>query len=90
MPALRRTLLALLRDWTVVSGLLVRARWSVVSYAACIKRRYGSERSARKKLRELRKRRHQQHAMKVEDHAYHCDLCGAWHLTSQSREVALR
>lgn len=52
----------------------------------CSKRRYGSERSAKQKLRELRKRRRRQHATKVEHRAYQCELCGAWHLTSQPFE----
>lgn len=55
--------------------------------SGCSKRRYGSERSARQKLRELRKSRRLRHSQKVEDHAYHCPKCGAWHLTSQPREV---
>jgi hypothetical protein len=57
-----------------------------MSNEACTKRRYGSERSAKKKLRELQKRRVRRHATKVEDHAYHCPKCGAWHLPSQPRE----
>lgn len=57
---------------------------------ACTKRRYGSERSARQKLRELRKSRRRRHAVKVEDHAYFCDRCRAWHLTSQPRDFVLR
>lgn len=57
-----------------------------MSTIPCTKRRYGSERSAKQKLRELRKARRRRHAIKVEDHAYHCQHCGAWHLTSQRRE----
>ena len=56
----------------------------------CTKRRYGSERSAKQKLRELRKSRRRRHAVKVEDHAYHCQHFGAWHLTSQPRDYTLR
>lgn len=57
-----------------------------MSTIPCTKRRYGSERSAKQKLRELRKARRRRHSIKVEDHAYHCQHCGAWHLTSQRRE----
>lgn len=52
----------------------------------CTKRRYANERSARQKLRELRKKRRRSHAHKCEDHAYRCLFCHAWHLTSQPRD----
>lgn len=54
-----------------------------MSAAPCIKRKYGSEKSARRKLRELRKRRSANRHEKIEDHAYQCQWCLAWHLTSQ-------
>jgi hypothetical protein len=60
-----------------------------VNAAPCLKRKYGSEQSARKKLRELRKKRRMHRAEKVENHAYRCLFCHAWHLTSQAVETHL-
>lgn len=55
----------------------------------CVKRKYGSEQAAKRKLRELRKRRSANRHEKIEDHAYHCHFCRAWHLTSQKVETHL-
>lgn len=49
----------------------------------CTKHAYANERSARRKLREIkRKRASRWHQGKVEKRAYHCQWCGKWHLTA--------
>ena len=49
----------------------------------CAKHSYASERAARRKLREIKRRRLKAHHQgKVERRAYRCEHCGAWHLTS--------
>src|SRR6185312_15427114 len=55
----------------------------------CIKRRYATEASAHRKLTELRRRRRSQRAVKVEDHAFHCPHCLAWHLSSDPLDKRL-
>lgn len=53
----------------------------------CTKHAYANERSARRKLRQLkRQRRKSHHQGKVERRAYRCLHCGAWHLTSHPLE----
>lgn len=53
----------------------------------CTKHRYANERSARRKLRQIkRKRASNHHQGKVERRAYRCSHCGAWHLTSRDYE----
>ena len=50
----------------------------------CTKRRYASERSARRKLRELKRIRARHHQLneKCERRVYQCRDCRSWHLTS--------
>lgn len=50
----------------------------------CSKHGYASENAARKKLRQLRRKRvRRQHQGKIEQRFYRCDFCGQWHLTSR-------
>jgi hypothetical protein len=51
----------------------------------CTKHSYKTSGSANRKLRQLRKKRDRLRGQKVEDHAYRCQHCGRWHLTSQTR-----
>ena len=55
----------------------------------CLKRKYGSEKSAHRKLRELRKKRRMHHAEKVETRVYQCKFCFSWHLTSQDYVIEM-
>lgn len=55
----------------------------------CQKRKYGSEKSAHRKLRELRKKRRMHHGEKVEVRPYQCVYCHCWHLTSQPYEIEM-
>lgn len=66
--------------------------WSYVGthgMTECTKRRYATEASAHRKLTELRRRRRSQRAGKVEDHAFHCPHCRAWHLSSDPLDKRL-
>lgn len=70
----------------------LRYFWSCVGthgMTECTKRRYATEASAHRKLTELRRRRRSQRAVKVEDHAFHCPHCRAWHLSSDPLDKRL-
>jgi hypothetical protein len=52
----------------------------------CSKITYPSKQDAKLALRMLGTIRRHQASAKCEDHAYHCQQCGQWHLTGMSHE----
>ena len=58
--------------------------------AVCIKKAWATERSARRNLTEIRRKRDRsRHGAKVEVRTYRCPACSAWHVTSAEAEYVL-